>query len=351
MPMDTRVLRVDPNHPDLAIIEIAAETLRRGGLVAFPTETVYGLGANAADAAAVKRIFEAKERPASDPIIVHLHDQSQLRDIAVGIPDLVSHLAAAFWPGPLTLVLRRSAAVPALVSAGLDTVAVRVPGHPAALALLRAAAVPVAAPSANRFSRPSATTAAHVLYDLSGRIEIVLDGGPTLIGLESTVLDVTTEPPVILRPGGVTVEALRQVIPDVQVVSKYLHVHDAGIAAPGMLLKHYAPRAELLLYTGETDRVLATMRARAGQEILAGRRAGILATREEAALFDPAVLIFVLGSSDDLSEIAENLFKGIRALDEAQVDVILARAFPADGLGMAINDRLLRAAEGRVISC
>ncbi|MBZ0290333.1 MAG: threonylcarbamoyl-AMP synthase, partial [Anaerolineae bacterium] len=323
-----------------------------GGLVAFPTETVYGLGANATDAHAVSRIFEAKGRPASDPVIVHLYDLAQLEQVAVDIPALAYDLARRFWPGPLTFILRRGEAIPPNVSAGLDTVAVRMPNHTIPLALFRAADLPVAAPSANRFARPSATTAAHVLEDLGGRVDVILDGGSAQIGLESTIVDLTKEIPVVLRPGGITLETLRTAIPDVQLVSRHLRADDQGIEAPGMLLKHYSPRAELLLFNGAFDRVMTRMQAEARERTGAGQRVGILVSDEEAVYFAqiPAV-VFQLGPHDDLKQIGSNLFKGFRSLDAQGVDVILVRTVEPSGLGIAIADRLLRAAEGRVIEC
>ncbi|HWQ14189.1 MAG TPA: L-threonylcarbamoyladenylate synthase, partial [Roseiflexaceae bacterium] len=206
---NTRIHSVDPLHPDPSVIDEAAGVIRAGGLVAFPTETVYGLGANALDAAAVGRVFAAKGRPASDPLIVHLRAADQLAQVAVDIPPEAVELARRLWPGPLTLVLRRHLRVPPEVTAGRDTVAVRVPAHPVALALIAAAGVPVVAPSANLFSRPSPTTAQHVLEDLRGRVDLVLDAGPAAIGIESTVVDLTSDPPALLRPGGVPAEELR----------------------------------------------------------------------------------------------------------------------------------------------
>src|SRR5262245_25908167 len=262
---NTQMIAVDPAAPDPATIQIAAQVLLAGGLVAFPTETVYGLGANALDALAVNRIFVAKGRPASDPLIVHLAALAQIGEVAEDIPALAYELARVFWPGPLTLVLRRGARVPANVAAGRDTVAVRMPNHLVPLDLARVAGVPIAAPSANLFTRPSPTLAQHVLDDLRGRVELVLDGGPTPIGLESTVLDLTQDPPAVLRPGGLAVEALLPYIPSLRFQPAYLTADDeaTGQAAPGMLLKHYSPSAEIILLTGAADRVLAEMRATA----------------------------------------------------------------------------------------
>jgi L-threonylcarbamoyladenylate synthase len=231
------VWRVDPDAPDPQAIDEAAAILAAGGLVAFPTETVYGLGAHALDDEAVNEIFAAKGRPSTDPVIVHLASAEQLPTVARTIPELAWTLARAFWPGPLSIVLEKQPRVPSAVTAGLDTVAVRVPSHPVARQLLERAAIPVAAPSANRFSHPSPTTAAHVIEDLGDAIDLVLDAGATPIGVESTIVDLTVTPPRIRRPGGVSVEAIRRVIPDVAVRSARL---DAGAAqpAPGQLMRH-----------------------------------------------------------------------------------------------------------------
>lgn len=347
---NTHFLSVNPGQPDREIIRLAANVLQSGGLVAFPTETVYGLGANALNAHAVDHIFSAKERPASDPIIVHIHNVAQLETVAINIPELAYDLASNFWPGPLTLVLCRHPNLPPTVSAGLDTVAVRIPNHPVALALLRAVELPVAAPSANRFARPSATTARHVLDDLNGRVDVVLDAGPAAIGVESTILDLTKDKPAVLRPGGITLESLRTLIPDVQLISKHLHESEQGIEAPGMLYKHYSPRAQLLLFAGDTESVITAMKTYANQHITAGKKVGLLTTKSESGHFANIFAeCFLLG--DGLTEISHNLFAGMRVLDGAGVDVILVHDFGRSGLGAALWDRLLRAAEGHFIQC
>jgi L-threonylcarbamoyladenylate synthase len=344
----TRVHTIAPQSPDATTIHEAANTLLAGGLVAFPTETVYGLGANALDADAISRIFSAKERPANDPIIAHVCSLNQLDQVAVNVPELARQLAAAFWPGPLTLVLQRGDNIPANISAGRDTLAVRMPDHPVALALIQAAGVPVAAPSANRFARPSATTAQHVLDDLAGRVDIVLDAGPTTIGLESTVLDLTQDTPVVLRPGGISLEQLRPFIPDVHLKSKHLHTTDEPGASPGMLLKHYSPRAEVLLFSGEVEAVIDHMRRTATSLIAQGKRVGLMTPDDERPCFDDlSAHVVTLGA--DLEQISHNLFTRMRDLDALGVDVILVRGFERRGLGTAIWDRLLRAAEGQVI--
>lgn len=348
----TEVFQLDPQSPDAGVIARAAEVLHAGGLVAFPTETVYGLGANATDAAAVDRIFSAKGRPASDPVIVHLYDVAQLEQVARAVPPVAYALTQRFWPGPLTLVLERGAAIPPNVSAGMATVAVRMPNHPIPLALFQAAGLPVAAPSANRFARPSATTAAHVLEDLYGHVDIVLDGGSAAIGLESTILDLTKDSPEVLRPGGITLETLAPIIPGVRLVSRHLQPDEAGIEAPGMLLKHYSPRAEVLLFTGTDEAVRGCMQAAARERLGAGQRVGVLAANEAAADFaDTAAIVFRLGARANLVQMGTNLFSGLRELDRQGVDVILVGAVEQAGLGVAIYDRLLRAAEGRVIDC
>ena len=347
----TIIIRVDPSGPDAAAIQQAAAILLGGGLVAFPTETVYGLGANALDAAAVQRIFVAKGRPASDPLIVHIAALDQLDSVAAEVSVLAHSLAQAFWPGPLTLVLKRRPAIPASVSAGRDTVAVRIPDHAVPLALARAAGVPIAAPSANMFTRPSPTVAAHVLEDLDGRIDLLLDGGTTPIGLESTVLDLTGAQPALLRPGGVSMEALRQHIPDLVFVPRYVeNAPAAALASPGMLLKHYSPRAELLLFAGSPERALARMRQAAQAAIQQGERVGVMLPNEEIGTFaDLAVVIIPLGPRDDMSQIGRRIFAGMRELDRRGMQRIFVRGVARTGIGLAIWDRLLRAAEGRVI--
>jgi len=344
------VLDVDPVAPDPAVIRRAAAVLRSGGLVAFPTETVYGLGANALDAGAVRGIFAAKARPAYDPLIVHLADVARLPDVAGAIPPLACELAEAFWPGPLTLILPRGPRVPAEVTAGGDTVAVRVPAHPVALALIRAAGVPVAAPSANRFGHISPTRAAHVLADLDGCIDVILDGGATRVGVESTVLSLITSPPAILRPGGVSREALARILGDVCVVDRPVLSTEAA-PSPGTLMQHYAPRAEVTLYRGPDEAILPAMREAVSHLLAQGTHVGLLLAEEDVAAFAGlAVVLEVAGRRAALEDVARQLFTSLRALDRAGVAVILARDFGAAGLGLAIRDRLTRAAGGRVIN-
>jgi len=346
----TLLLKVHPQQPEPHIIAQAAALIQSGHLVAFPTETVYGLGANALDPQAIRRIFEAKGRPATDPLIVHISHTDQLNELASNIPALAFDLAAQFWPGPLTLVLKRQPHVPASLSAGRDTVAIRFPAHPVARALIEAARTPIAAPSANLFSHPSPTNAAHVKHDLDGRIDLILDGGPTSVGVESTVLDLTTNTPTLLRPGGISLEALLAFIPTLTIIERTLSV-DESASSPGQLLKHYSPNAQVLLFTGPRDAALNAMRAAAQQHLAQGKRLGaLLVTEDQSQLADLPLSIFNLGSFTELESVAHNLFTGLRDLDSQSLDVILARDLGRTGLGLAIWDRLFRAAEGKVIA-
>jgi L-threonylcarbamoyladenylate synthase len=328
----TTVLHLTADRPEPDAIATAAACLRGGGLVAFPTETVYGLGVAAMDAAAVRRLFAAKGRPADDPLIVHVADIAGLAALVAARPPVVAALAARFWPGPLTIVLRRAPGVPDVVTAGLDTVAIRVPAHPVARALLAAAGIPIAAPSANLFSRPSPTTAAHVLEDLAGRIDMVLDGGPTQVGVESTVLDLSGDIPEVLRPGAVTIEMLRSLVPGVRL--RVAAAAGGPQRSPGLLTRHYSPRAPLTLYEGPVERVIDRIRTDVEAAEAAGRRVGLLVPDDDAAVT------------------AARLYAALRAFDAEGVDEIFARLpQTTDGLSQAIADRLRRAAAGRVVSC
>lgn len=350
----TRVLVVDRDHPEPAIVAEAAACLRAGGLVVLPTETVYGLGADALNPAAVAAVFAAKGRPFSDPLIVHVNAVASLDAIVRDVPPMARLLASHFWPGPLTLILPKRAEVPDSVTAGLPTVAVRIPAHPVARAVIAAAGVPVAAPSANLFSRPSPTQAAHVLSDLDGRVDIVLDAGPTEVGVESTVVDLTVEPPIVRRPGGVTFEALRAVVPNVQLLTRHGDDGEAQVS-PGQLLRHYAPEAHMTVVDGPPDRVRQHVAAESVARLRAGIRVGILAPEEDIAVLREslvpaeAVVLQAYGARRDLAQAARDLFDAVRSLDASGVEEIFAIAPEPSGLGLAIHDRLTRAAEGRVV--
>jgi len=351
--IQTEVIGVDPVHPEPAVIERAAKLLRNGDIIVFPTETVYGLGADAFQPAALERIFAAKGRPFSDPLIVHIADEYALELLTTAVPEQAKWLAKKFWPGPLTLILPRGSRVPHLVTAGLETVAVRMPRHPLALALIRTLGSPIAAPSANRFMHVSPTTAQHAFVDLAGRVPLILDAGPCEIGVESTVLDLCSEVPRILRPGGVSLETIRTELPDVQApMQPRAEGGNEDILAkkaPGQLLKHYAPTIPLLLFDGTVEAMRASMLAEAHRRCARGERVGVLVAAEDVPSFrESGALIHALGSSENPPEVAAALFAGLRALEEAQVQVILCRNFGDQGLGLAIRDRLLKAAGGKV---
>lgn len=326
-------LTVSPLHPDLALLVRAAEVLRSGGLVAFPTETVYGLGADALSRDAVRRIFRAKGRPATNPLIVHVADVALARAVVAEWPEAAERLARAFWPGPLTLVLPRGEQVPDDVTGGLSAVGVRVPAHPVALGLLRAARIPVAAPSANRYMQISPTTADHVVAALGDSVDVVLDGGPTRVGIESTVLDLSRGVPTVLRPGGLSLAALRQVVPDVVLLDG--EGGGPALASPGLHPRHYAPRARLeLVPTGEA------LRDRAEALSAAGARVGVI------VLSDPGPLraAVVERLPDDAEGYGARLYAVLHDLDARGVTAVLVEAPPASEAWVAVRDRLGRAA-------
>jgi L-threonylcarbamoyladenylate synthase len=349
---ETLILKVDYEKPDGEKINLAAEVIRRGGLVAFPTETVYGLGADALNPDAVREIYTVKMRPLDNPIIVHVASKNDVYRLAESIPERAEKLMDIFWPGPLTLVLKASRIVPRVITGGLDTVAIRMPKHKVALALIRASETPIAAPSANLAGKPSPTVAEHVIQDLYGRIDVIIDAGPTNIGVESTVLDLTCDPPQILRPGGATYEELRNVLGEVDIhpsalAKSDLHVERAR--SPGMKHKHYAPKAEMILVEGEFYLIVGKIRELAEQHTKAGRKVGVLATDESMSNYKVGI-VKSLGSRRDLSLAAKNLFKVLREFDEEGVDLIIAEGFPQEGLGLAIMNRLRRAANYNIIT-
>ena len=340
-------LLLPANEESLAL---ASDLLRSGRLVAFPTETVYGLGADALNADAVRSIFAAKGRPADNPLIVHIYDRAQLEGLCV-VPDSVAPLMDAFWPGPLTILFEKLPAVPDVVTAGLPTVAVRMPSHPVAAAMLRACGLPVAAPSANSSGRPSPTLAAHVLEDMKGRIPLILDGGPCDVGLESTVLDLCHGAPTILRPGGVTKEMLESVLhTEVALAGSILRPlkPDEKALSPGMRYKHYAPKGQVTLVEGSEEKVLARLRELYSQESALGRKACVLCFAEHVeTLRDCAP--HNIGSRNNTEEIAHRLFQTLRQLDEEGMESVFSEVVPPEGVGLAVMNRLGRAAAFRVI--
>ncbi len=329
-------------------IALAGEIIRRGGLVAFPTETVYGLGANAFSPEAVQKIFQAKGRPPDNPLIVHIAQEGILEELVEHIPKKTWELVRRFWPGPLTVVLKKKSAVPPEVTAGLDTVAVRIPLHPAALALIKEAGLPIAAPSANLSGRPSPTTAQHVLEDMQGKVEALVDGGPCVVGLESTVLDLSSEKPLLLRPGGVTLEELQEVLGEVEVQDPTSLGEEEVPSSPGLKYRHYAPGVPMYLVEGEPFRVRETIKQLCHENSLKGNKVGILVTAENAGYFQ-ADAVEVLGSRLSPQEIAASFFYSLRRLDASGVDLILAESFEEKGIGRALMNRLRKAASGKII--
>lgn len=341
-------LSVDPAHLDTAeaqkTLQRAAEILRNGGLVALPTETVYGLGANALDEKAVKSIFAAKQRPAWDPVIVHIADEAMLEGLVEEIPETARKLMAAFWPGPLTLLLPRTKAVPDVVTAGRSLVGVRMPSHPVALEVIRRAGVPVAAPSANTFGHTSPTTAAHVLADLDGRIDAVLDAGAAEHGVESTVLDPCQTPMVIYRPGAVTTVQIRDTAGAVEVYrgdKSLMEMPREALPSPGVGLRHYAPKARLVLVEAPFAEIAGKLVDLAGD--WPGERLGVMLPLEVAAP-GKAAIVYPWGRWTAPEELASNLYAGLRFLDAEGCTVILCPVPAIEGIGAAIRDRLRKAA-------
>ncbi len=343
----TKIITVDVNEPEKENIREAAKYIREGDVVAFPTETVYGLGADALSPEAVKKIFIAKGRPQDNPLIVHIARKDEIERIAKGITYEVKALMETFWPGPLTLILEKKDLIPKEITAGLNTVGIRMPSHPAALQLILESGVPIAAPSANISGRPSPTTAQHVIKDLAGKIPVILDGGPTQVGLESTVLDMTSGTPVILRPGGVTYEQLCGVLKNVEIDNGLL---SDGFApkSPGMKYTHYSPKAEVILVIGSTEKVIESVKKIAEREINLGRKIGIMATLETMDKYSIGDVLDI-GSREDPSTIAANLFAALREFDIRGVDLIIAEGIDEKGIGLAVMNRIKKASGFNII--
>lgn len=331
-------------------IQLASELLHEGQLVAFPTETVYGLGADATNAEAVLSIFKAKGRPADNPLIVHIYDIAQM-DRLCAVPDEAIPLMEAFWPGPLTMLFNKYPLIPDEVTAGLSTVAVRMPSHPVAAALLRACSLPVAAPSANSSGKPSPTLASHVMEDMRGKIPLILDGGPCEVGVESTVLDLCHGTPTILRPGGITREMLESVLhAPVALAGSILRPlkADEKALSPGMRYKHYAPKATVTLVEGTDEKVISRLRSLWKQETSSGKKACVLCFSEHMELLQDCSP-HDIGSRDRMEDIAHRLFQTLRQLDEEGMESVFSEVVPPEGIGLAVMNRLGRAAAFRTI--
>lgn len=347
--MNTKVVKVDREHPDQEKINGAGEVLKQGGLVAFPTETVYGLGGDGLNAGSSEKIYAAKGRPSDNPLIIHIADMESLAGIVREVPEKAVKLAEEYWPGPLTMIFQKNDRVPYETTGGLDSVAVRMPSHPVAKALIQAGGGYIAAPSANTSGRPSPTRAEHVEEDLSGKIDMILDGGEVEIGLESTIVDFTSETPVILRPGYISEEMIRQVIGDVS-MDKGLLITDASVKpkAPGMKYRHYAPKAGLTIVQGNEKLVTEYINSQCKSLEAKGQRAGVICTDEDQELYD-ATVVKSIGTREDEEGIARHLFGILRAFDEEDVTCIFSEAFDTPQMGQAIMNRLLKAAGHHII--
>lgn len=343
--MQTRILKINPTKPQISMIKQAVQLIRKGEVVAFPTETVYGLGADALNPSAVKKIFEAKGRPADNPLIIHIHDKEDLKRLARDIPEITEKIIGKFWPGPLTVVLKKSKIVPKITTGGLDTVAIRMPKNKIANLLIKESGVPLAAPSANFFGKPSPTLAKHVSEDLAGRISLILDGGKTKIGIESTVIDLTSKTPMLLRPGGITLEQIQELVGVIKIhpmikgkKSKLIH------RSPGMKYKHYSPNAKVILIEGTIQnadkKILQLINKFKKQQ----KRVGIMSTQRNH--IHKADMTRFVGNSPN--KIAANLFKVFREFDEGKIDIILVHGISKKGLGLGIMNRLGKAAHKKI---
>ena len=344
--MQTTVVKVDENCIKSGDMTEAGRIIREGGLVAFPTETVYGLGGDALNPGASRKIYAAKGRPSDNPLIVHIYRMEDLYRIAEDVSDSAVKLAGKFWPGPLTMIFKKKDAVPPETTGGLDTVAVRMPSNKIAAEFIRAAGGFIAAPSANLSGRPSPTEASHVVEDMTGRIDMIIDGGPSVIGLESTIVDMTEPVPMILRPGYVTGEMVRETVGDVSYDPAVFGEVNEGMRpkAPGMKYRHYAPKGELTIIKGDRDAVIRYMKDALDKGLKEGHRVGIIATEETRDNYGNATLLMNMGARDDEDEIARHLYAVLRRCDEEDIDLIYSEDFSTPRIGQAIMNRLIKAA-------
>lgn len=342
--MNTKVKYLDANEPNGKIIEEVGRTIREGGLVAFPTETVYGLGANALDSEAVKKIFIAKGRPQDNPLIIHV-GSTEIDEFVQEVPYIARRMMNRFWPGPLTLIMRKSSKIPDVTSAGLDSVGIRMPSNPVASELIRRAGVPIAAPSANISGKPSPTNIERCIDDLMGKVDYIIGGENCEVGLESTIVDCTVEPPCILRPGGITLEMLREIHPDIYIdpaIMKKVE-KDFKPKAPGMKYRHYAPKAPVKIINGNLQKTIAKINEMVQNYIDRNEVVGIMATEETKDSY-PKGLVLSLGSRKNMISVSQGLFETLRSFDDKKVDVIIAEAFEEKGVGVAVMNRLKKSA-------
>lgn len=343
--LNTKICVVKEDNVDSDIINEAAAIVKNGGLVVFPTETVYGLGANALDENAVKKIFEAKGRPQDNPLIVHVSDFDEIPPLVLEIPEMAKKFMKRFWPGPMTIILRKSPLVPDATSAGLDCVGIRMPSNKIARALIKAAKVPVAAPSANISGRPSPTEIESCIRDLSGKVEMIIGGQKCDVGVESTVIDCTVSPSCVLRPGGITLEMIKAVEGDAYLDPAIMirPKEDLKPKSPGMKYRHYAPKAPVKIIQGDIKKTVAKINEMVQNYIDENKRIGIIATDETKDLYKNGIVVS-LGSRKDMDEITRNLFEVLRSFDDTDVSVILSESFDEKGVGIAVMNRLKKAA-------
>lgn len=347
--MKTIISKVKKEQPEKKIIEQAGSILRAGGLVAFPTETVYGLGADALNERAAEKIYAAKGRPSDNPLIIHITNMDALEKIVSGIPGEARIIAEKYWPGPLTMIFNKSDAVPYGTTGGLDTVAVRMPSDSIARAVIDAGGGYIAAPSANTSGRPSPTSAEHVREDLDGKIDMIVDGGTVDIGVESTILDLTVKPPMILRPGAVTQEMLEELLGEVSVDSALISENSKKPPkAPGMKYRHYAPKAALTVVEGDESSVVEAINRLAAGHMADGKRVGIIGTQETVERYHCGA-VKCIGTRQDEATVANHLYGILREFDNENVDLIFSESFPEGGIGNAIMNRLLKAAGHSII--
>ncbi|NLP45855.1 MAG: threonylcarbamoyl-AMP synthase [Epulopiscium sp.] len=345
--IETIVKKIDKQCIDKNVIQQAGDILASGGIVAFPTETVYGLGANALDSKAIQKIFQAKGRPSDNPLIVHISKQEDLFPLVSEVPTVAIPLMKHFWPGPLTLIFPKSSLIPKEITGGLSTVGIRYPIHPIARAIIQAAKVPIAAPSANLSGKPSPTKAEHVIHDLDGRVNMIVDGGNSIVGLESTVLDITGKTPMILRPGGITKDMLESVIGPVLLdptLDDGREIKKGTVPkAPGMKYKHYAPKAQIEIMVGEIETVVKNIQKRI-QENKNHKKIGIMATDQTKNKYkDSDIVVISVGDRNKPETIASHLFDVLRQFDDMDMDIIYAEGIPEVQMGMAIMNRLVKA--------
>lgn len=349
--METKIQVICPKQIEKESLIKAAKILKNGGLVAFPTETVYGLGGDGLNPEAAEKIYNAKGRPSDNPLIIHIGEKKELDILTKEIPEMGRKLVEAFWPGPLTLIFYKSEIVPYSTTGGLETIAIRMPNHPIALGLLKESGVKIAAPSANTSGKPSPTKASHVIEDLAGKIDMIIDGGEVEIGLESTIVDVTGDNPVILRPGFITKEMLEQVVGLVEIDKAILEKNQGSgfiPKAPGMKYKHYAPKGDLTIYQGKLEHVVKRINQEAIRYEKEGKKVGIIATEETKNKYHIGI-IKDIGTREEEETIARGLYNVLREFDQTNVEVILTESFESGYLGQAIMNRLLKAAGYQVI--